>query len=183
MFVDYVTGQLGAHKVRGVATPEHGEEGPHGCMGRRGHMGVLLTIHRLRAQDMEFCSNIVRVIIAGNAVTDKPAKATTTVRDTKVESMFLLSHTHIHIHMHTHTLTHADAHINIFLYFTVSVQTKYLSKNYSADTIDAMKELDDMLAQLAVSLPSPLPPSLHPPTLLPSSPCHLYTYIYTYIHL
>eukprot|EP00731_Ephydatia_muelleri_P028441 Em0020g85a len=98
MFVDYVTGQLGAHK------------------------------------DMEFCSHIVRVIVAGNAITDKPTK-TATVKDTK---------------------------------------TKYLSRNYSADTIDAMKELDDVLAQLASCVPVDLMPGSHDPTNyhIPQQPLH-----------
>ena len=32
------------------------------------------------------------------------------------------------------------------------LQTKFLSRNYSADTIEAVKDLDDVLAQLAVSV-------------------------------
>lgn len=42
------------------------------------------------AQDMEFCSHIVRVIVAGNAITDKPTK-TATVKDTKVERTYCVN--------------------------------------------------------------------------------------------
>ena len=48
------------------------------------------VIHVVLAQDMEFCSHIVRVIVAGNAITDKPTK-TATVKDTKVERTYCVN--------------------------------------------------------------------------------------------
>ena len=39
----------------------------------------------LQSQAQEFCSNMVRVIIAGNSITDKPVKAST-VKDSKVNA-------------------------------------------------------------------------------------------------
>ena len=66
------------------------------------------TIH-LHIQDMEFCSKIVRVIIAGNVVTNRPTKAAT-VKDTKVRNMSCVCHTH------THSLTHIIQIRTIYIY-------------------------------------------------------------------
>jgi len=46
-------------------------------------------------------------------------------------------------------------------------QTRFLSRNYTAESIEAMKELDDVLAQLAVSAGKSLPSGI-----LASFPVH-----------
>lgn len=68
MFADYITGQLGATTVSYEADSLH-----------------VVTSSFVLAffQDQRFCSNIVRIIIAGDSITDKPVKAAS-VKDSKV---------------------------------------------------------------------------------------------------
>lgn len=106
--------------------------------------------------------NIIRIIIAGNSITHKPAKT-----DTSTDGKVLTSGDIV--------IQDIDTAISIKIVSVLfSMQSKFQSRNYSADTIEAVKELDGVLAQLAVShhivvTSSTLFLSLLPPSSSPSS--------------
>jgi DNA polymerase delta subunit 2 len=85
------------------------------------------------SKDQSFISNIVRVIIAGNSITNQP------IGLKEKEN-----------------------------------KTRYTSKNYSADSVEAMNELDQVMSELATSISVDIMPGAHDPAnnQLPKQPLH-----------
>jgi DNA polymerase delta subunit 2 len=83
-------------------------------------------------KDHEHIRHVARVIIAGNSITDKPAKSN--IKEEK--------------------------------------KKKYSVKNYAAHSVEAVKELDGVLAQLASCVPVDIMPGSHDPVnfILPQQP-------------
>ncbi len=70
MMVDYIAGQLGGANVR-----------PHPFIFNW-VINLIFTF-----QDQKMCCNIVRVIIAGNSITDKPIKSAISTKTNQVSSI------------------------------------------------------------------------------------------------
>ena len=134
-------------------------------------------------EDQAKMRKVVRVIVAGNSITNKPVESSIQVEKKKkkvrkctftnvcVEEilacgtihclMCLEMHSFSHLQMCTPTPTHhpytptpTNTHTpHTHTHNIEPFPIQYMSRNYEAHGVEAMKELDTLMAQLAVSSP------------------------------